>query len=145
MCVRPPWIALLNGEFERAISLILSRKRTSIPLAIEDQFNLAMAIWGRDRVVPTTEFEKVLDPSRGPAEPGGANFHQCLAVASWAAHDAEGAMKHLAKSRAKIAQSAWAEVSCWRYLRVAVGDFKRDLDAIEALIGGASVLPLFMV
>jgi MinD-like ATPase involved in chromosome partitioning or flagellar assembly len=132
------------SEFGRAIELISSRRKPTRSLPINDQFNLSMAMWGRDGLPTRAEFTRVVEISKGQADLSGPNFHQCLAVAAHFGGDRSLALQHLALSRTGISEAVRAEVSCWRYLRVKPTEFRDDLDCIEDLINGKSVQPLFM-
>ena len=111
---------------------------------IHSAFNYGMARWGEIRAVESAPFARVvaLDQRDGePGDPPPPNYSQCLAIACWAVDDTPTALNFA--RRARLVRGS--EFSCWRYCQVSAHEFLKDLDEIDALIGGdASQTPLFM-
>ena len=110
---------------------------------IQSAFNYGMARWGEIRAVESAPFARVvaLDQRDGESVDPPPNYSQCLAIACWAVGDTPAALNFA--RRARLVRGS--EFSCWRYCRVSAHEFRKDLDEIDALIGGdASQTPLFM-
>jgi tetratricopeptide (TPR) repeat protein len=105
---------------------------------LRDLFNYAMAAWGEKGRPPEKIFRRVLELTASTQD-GGANMHQCVALAAAATGEPSRAREELAKSRAAV--SGRRDVSCWRYLEVPSIEFQRDLDSIERMLDDPSVIP----
>ncbi len=138
---------LSSGRCEAAVALLARQERTVDDMAIVDAFNYGMALWGATGTLRQEPFRRVVELARAKEnETEGANFSQCLAVASWAVDESENAEENLHLSRQTIETTpASPTLSCWRYTEVSREEFLEDLGEIEALIkGDDSRKPRFM-
>ena len=133
------------GRFKSAVELLSYGGRTIDEMNIRDAFNYAMATWGNERQIAEAPFKRVLDLEEAdPRESVNANFLQCLAVANWAAGEAEDAKK-CAHGAREEAQAERLIFSCWRYRTVRATDFLEDVEEIVLLIDGDQKrVPRFM-
>ena len=132
------------GACAEAASLLRGECPEIDGMDIQSAFNYGMARWGEIRAVESAPFARVValdqrdDESVDPPPP---NYSQCLAIACWAVGDTPEALNFA--RRARLVRGS--KFSCWRYCRVSAHEFRKDLDEIDALIGGdASQTPLFM-
>ena len=132
------------GACAEAASLLRGEWPEIDGMDIQSAFNYGMARWGEIRAVESAPFARVvaLDQRDGaPGDPPPPNYSQCLAIACWAVDDTPTALNFA--RRARLVRGS--EFSCWRYCQVSAHEFLKDLDEIDALIGGdASQTPLFM-
>ena len=132
------------GACAEAASLLRGEWPEIDGMDIQSAFNYGMARWGEIRAVESAPFARVvaLDQRDGaPGDPPPPNYSQCLAIACWAVDDTPTALNFA--RRARLVRGS--ELSCWRYCQVSAHEFLKDLDEIDALIGGdASQTPLFM-
>lgn len=120
---------------------LLERDRASLPVA--PLFNSAMAEWAASGQPPLNRFRHVVEIGSNVSMIS-PNYWQCLAVAHWACGDRAAALAALERSRNQ-AKAGRAEIfTCWRYQLVPRARFFEDLDSIEAMANGRSVLPLFI-
>ena len=95
--------------------------------------------------VEPTPFARVVELHSSNAESDDANYQQCMAVANWAVGDEAMGLESVEHARRALEAERGTEFSCWRYCRVPVKEFQRDLDEIAALLrGDASGKPRFM-
>jgi tetratricopeptide (TPR) repeat protein len=131
-------------RFAEAEDIILSLGRPS-ELIIQDTFNYAMALWGRTKAVPQEAFSRVVELDRvSPRQQQNANYHQCLAIASWAVGDPESAREFARKSRKSIDTNAPLVFSAWRYLKAKKDEFLQDLEQLDAMISAGQGQPLIL-
>ena len=132
------------GACAEAASLLRGEWPEIDGMDIQSAFNYGMARWGEIRAFESAPFARVvaLDQRDGqPGDPPPPNYSQCLAIACWAVDDTPTALNFA--RRARLVRGS--EFSCWRYCQVSAHEFLKDLDEIDALIGGdASQTPLFM-
>ena len=132
------------GACAEAASLLRGEWPEIDGMNIQNAFNYGMARWGEIRAVESAPFARVvaLDQREGESgRPPAPNYSQCLAIAYWAVGDTTAALNCV--RRARLVRGS--EFSCWRYWQVSAHEFLKDLDEIDALIGGdASQTPLFM-
>ena len=132
------------GACAEAASLLRGEWPEIDGMDIQSAFNYGMARWGEIRAVESAPFARVvaLDQRDGESgDPPPPNYSQCLAIACWAVDDTPTALNFA--RRARLVRGS--EFSCWRYCQVSAHEFLKDLDEIDALIGGdASQTPLFM-
>lgn len=132
------------GDCAAATRLLQREARETCGMDIQDAFNYGMARWGETGEIDAYAFSRVVELQESDTELDGPNFYQCMAVASWAVSDLEGAGQFLERARSTVVGRG-LEFSCWRYLRVPVGEFLKDLEEIERLVGGdLSRKPRFM-
>ncbi|MGO9592260.1 MAG: KGGVGR-motif variant AAA ATPase [Steroidobacteraceae bacterium] len=133
------------GSFEEAIACLNPK---ALPIAALEQsaaFNIAMAEWGATGKINKELFGHVVETDTKPKRPGmGPNYSQCLAIAYWAMGDKERAAMNLADARRIAKATASRDFSAWRYLKVDSLEFDRDLDEMERLLEGQSILPRFI-
>ena len=136
------------GACAEAASLLRGEWPEIDGMDIQNAFNYGMARWGEMRAVESAPFARVvaldqLDSDFGDTPP--PNYSQCLAIACWAVGDTPAASSFARRARDKMKSVRGSEFSCWRYRQVSVPEFLKDLDEIDALIGGdASRTPRFM-
>ena len=133
------------GDCATATRLLGREGRDSRSMDIQDAFNYGMAKWGETGEIDAGPFSRVVELQESGTEFDTSNFYQCMAVASWAVNEVEKAGQFLERAR-NAAVGRGREFSCWRYLRVPMGEFLQDLDEIELLVGGdVSRKPGFMM
>jgi hypothetical protein len=145
-----PLVLIARKDFERAMSLLAKSSAAAAALdSVADVFNYATAQWGHAGAPPLNLFNKALDLSETAKwdsdNADSANFHQCRALMAAVVGNASVAKEALGKSRQLAAQlGASKEFSAWRYKDVSPTEFRRDLEAIERMLEGASVQPAFL-
>ena len=145
LAIQPLSLAYIrSGACAEAASLLRGEWPEIDGMDIQSAFNYGMARWGEIRAVESAPFARVvaLDQRDGASgDPPQPNYCQCLAIAYWAVDDTPTALNFA--RRARLVRGS--ELSCWRYCQVSAHEFLKDLDEIDALIGGdASQTPLFM-
>ena len=130
-------------RFEDAESLILSAGQSSSELDIQDSFNYAMAVWGKNKTIPKELFLRVVAVDLEARKHGGADYLQCLAIANWAIGRSEVASELSRKSR-EVLGNTESEFSAWRYLGVDKDEFLRDLDSLDAMIATGQGRPMIL-
>ena len=126
-----------NKAYEKAAALFSSDGQIAVKeMLIPDAFNYGVALWGKTDEIEPEPFQHVvgLNEQVPPKEPT-PNYHQCLALASWAVGDVSKANKRLAQARETIESQVY-EFSSWRYERVSRTVFREDLDEMERMISG---------
>ncbi len=138
-------LALISrlGRFTDAMQLFGAVRPAPRHLDISDAFNYAMAEWAETREIPTDMFERVVTRDAQRTSGGDANYLQCLAVAFWATHRSEDALRAIAAAETQISERPRPQFSCWRYMDVSPPVFVEDCGAIRTLISGKRILPLF--
>lgn len=133
-----------SGRCRDAMKLLRRDGRSIDQMGIQDAFNYGMAVWGSSAEVSKRPFERVLElHSTGAGRDEGANYWQCLAVASWVVGDPAGATDHARRAR-EDADSERRIFSCWRYREVPRVQFLADTDEVLAMIEGANRKPEFL-
>ena len=145
LAIQPLSLAYIRiGACAEAASLLRDEWPEIDGMDIQSAFNYGMARWGEIRAVESAPFARVvaLDQRDGESgDPPQPNYSQCLAIACWAVDDTPTALNFA--RHARLVRGS--EFSCWRYCQVSAHEFLKDLDEIDALIGGdASQTPLFM-
>jgi tetratricopeptide (TPR) repeat protein len=112
-------------------------------LGIHDCFNYAMAEWGTSGTPPIDMFDRLVCMDQKCPWGDTPNYHQCLAIAYWAARDKGTSLNRLQKARDRISETPKPEFSCWRYMQVSPREFNDDCNTLERLIAGESVVPAF--
>lgn len=135
------------GDFSTAVDILQSSYEHGEAESITTEFNLAMAMWGRDKVPSIDLFEKViiLDDKQSRSSDIGANYSQCLAISHAVLNHVEAANQFLARSRLLIKSGTAREFSAWSYSKVSPLIFMSHLDEIEKFNRGENVKPRFMV
>ena len=132
------------GACSEAASLLRGEWLEIDGMNIQSAFNYGMARWGEIRAVESAPFARAVALDQRESESGRPpppNYSQCLAIACWAVGDTSAALDFV--RHARLVRGS--EFSCWRYLQVSAHEFLKDLDEIDALIGGdSSQTPLFM-
>ena len=142
------------GACDAAAQLLGLGGRDVGDMDIRDAFNYAMAAWGATGKVNAGPFSRVVeldqdDPTGGRESPD-PDYYQCMAIAYWATGDRSMATSFVDLARAAVepvTREIWSGsmFSCWRYYQPSAKEFMKDLDEIEALIGGdTSRKPRFM-
>ena len=135
------------GKCADAVKLLLHEGRDVGEMEIVSAFNYGMALWGERGDVVAAPFARAVKINQAdPKRQKDPNYLQCLAVAFWAAGDAETARDFVRRSREAVGITRDSLFSCWRYHEVAARVFLDDLDEILELIGGdTSRIPRFML
>jgi MinD-like ATPase involved in chromosome partitioning or flagellar assembly len=132
------------SRFAEAMKNISPIRPNPSDLNIQDAFNYAIAEWGETGVIPRDLFQRVGDlASRDTQELVEPNHAQCFAIAFWAIGGLEEAVQRIDQAQELIEQRRQPEFSCWRYQLVSLKTFLEDCRAIEELISGRKLLPLF--
>jgi len=132
------------SKYEESTKLFGNVRPAREDLDMPDCFNYAMAEWGKTGVPPKDMFERVVDIDSERAERNDANYHQCLALALCVVGKKQDALDRLEKAREQISEKPKPEFSCWRYMQVAPSEFEKDCQAIEKLINGEKISPIFL-
>ena len=135
------------GDFGTAIEILQPDGGNRESLSIHDAFNLAMALWGRDRIPPANLFEIVIrkDSEQPPVSSRTANYKQCMSICQAVLGNRENARGLLVASRNTIGGKTVREFSAWTYSRVPSKVFVSHLDEIERFINGEHILPRYIV
>ncbi len=130
------------GRFQQAIEALGGPNIDPESLHIADAFNLAMAEWGSSGVPSRSLFARVRSAYEdGSRDKTSANLMQCMALTSWIVSDHGTANAFLDAARQAISRHAGPEFSCWRYLYLTRQEFLADLDAMDRMINGESLIP----
>ena len=125
------------GSFRQAVKVLRREGREVSDMEAEGAFNYGMAMWGETGKVVSEPFVRVVEVEQeNPKRDAGPHHLQRMAVACWAAADLPGAVDFAQRARRAVRGHYGSLLSCWRYRRVSAEDFLKDLDEIEALIGG---------
>jgi len=134
---------IAQGRFAEAMALLSPERAQLQELGIARNFNYAMAEWGATGKLPADLFHRVLEIHEHAPQEGGANYLQCLAIASWAEGRPSDAQSYLKSSdQALVDNESTITFSAWRYLYVTSDLFREDLTAIEAMAMNAGPKPL---
>ena len=138
------WMGL--GGSGEAVKVLRRKGRELSDMDAEGAFNYGMAKWGETGKVVSEPFAQVVEVEQAnPKRDPGPHHLQRMAVACWAAGDLSKAVDFAQRARRAVRGYHGSLVSCWRYRRVPIAEFLRDLEDIEALIGGdASRRPRFI-
>lgn len=129
-----------SGQFLKAMDTIyMECGRGLLEIGIADLFNLSIAEWGQNGNPPVDMFKRVLSLKEMPPNYDGANFYQCLALASAAIGDINQAIEFINTARSKTQQGTI--FSCWTYLFRRRAAMLADLDAMEAAFRSNEVVP----
>ncbi|AJD43954.1 tetratricopeptide repeat-containing protein (plasmid) [Rhizobium gallicum bv. gallicum R602sp] len=134
-------LALISsGEFTEAMKTIGdSRANVLRSGSIQDVFNYAMAEWGQTGSPSDELFDHVLGLGIADPDPEGANFYQCLALASAITRRGEDAFEYLGKAKELAVRGPI--FSCWRYLYGGRPEMLVDLDAMEEAFKSGNIKP----
>ena len=138
------WMGL--GGSREAVKMLRRKGRELSDMDAEGAFNYGMAKWGETGAVVSEPFARVVEVDQeNPNRDAGPHHLQRMAVACWAAGDPPRAVDFARRARRAARGHHGSLLSCWRYRRVPIAEFLKDLDEIEALIGGdASRKPRFI-
>ena len=136
------------GQFAEAAECFRRPTSDMSPMEIGNMFNYGMARWGMVGTIEAGIFERViaLDES-GEGNEETANYLQCMAIAYWATGETDKAADRADRAERLLPTlRKGSEFSCWRYLVVSAGTFKKDLDEMRAMIQEIEprTLPRFM-
>lgn len=113
--------------------------------SIGDCFNYSVAEWGLTNKPPIALFRRVLELHRQNSNPrAGANYQQCLAIASFVVGEFDAARAYVNEARKRLRTDPRPDFSAWRYAKVSPSVFENDLDALSRLIDGKFERPLFL-
>lgn len=107
-------------------------------------FNRAVALWGRDGVVPVDEFRLTLDRDAASGErPDDPNYLQCIAIAAYVTGDADRSLALAERAKRMAQQRPTTHFSAWRYLKVSPKEFARDCEDMrrQVVSGQALTMP----
>jgi tetratricopeptide (TPR) repeat protein len=140
-------VAIGCGEWLQAIDII---NRWGHPDSeIRDSFNLAMAIWAKDREPVIDRFQAVLDIHKTHENDKdfteNANYDQCIALAYGLCGRKEEGLEMLTEST-RLAKKSKNEIfSAWRYHYVPSSQFLEDNEEIKHFIKEHKNIPKFFV
>jgi tetratricopeptide (TPR) repeat protein len=136
--------AIALGKYDDALEILNPKhKQASEIEQITDAFNIAMALWGRDRRPQENFFRRVAELEKSHPNVD-ANFLQCMAITYGSLGEREKALTLVSEARLKANAVRTQTFSAWRYMYATPKEFALDLDDIEALLSGQINLPLFM-
>lgn len=125
------------GRFSEAVEIILSQEADVSRMIIHFAFNYGMALWGKSGSLVREPLHRVLEINKlEPKEDPTPNYHQCMAIAHWAAGKLDAAREAAEHARRDMRSRRGREFSCWRYYRVSATDFDDDMQEILTLIDG---------
>lgn len=101
---------------------------------IADQFNFAMAEWGRDGTPRVEGFMTVAEMDKNAHRGAEPNYLECLAITFAVIGDKSQALECVANARKQTQSQQGREFSAWSYTRVGPAEFVEHLDEIEASI-----------
>lgn len=140
-------ILIRAGRWDDAISLLSDstplRARRDLEELI-DEFNIAMAHWGKTSTPSPERFRRIVERNSEPRPYTDGNYPQCLSIANWAIGQVEVARGLLAEAVESGKRHVGQLFSCWRYANVHSKDFLADCDDISRLLNGENLLPVFM-
>jgi cellulose biosynthesis protein BcsQ len=129
-------LALIGGgRFDEAIRVLSD---AGFADQVASQFNLAMAMWGRDGTPQTNRFQEITAKLM-ESLPTNANGQQCLALAAAVAGDRDLAIRSVDRA-VVLASSESLPFSCWTYHSGPVGRFRIDLEKMKERIEGSKLL-----
>lgn len=135
------------GEWEKAIEILNMCGHPD--KEIRDSFNLAMAVWGQEKIPNLSLFRNVIRlhdmREEGGKDSPSANYHQCVAIAYIVLSDINNAIERLDESM-RIAKKNKNEIfSAWRYYYVTASQFIDDLENIKRIVESDNKpIPKFM-
>lgn len=132
------------GRFHDTVALFGGAEKSPRDFdSLSELYNFAIGLWGRDKVIPRTFFERVVELAESESDSSpSANFSQCMAIAYWAIGRDDEAVARLEKARQRVKDLRSAEFSSWRYLEVMPEEFLSDLDETEKMLAGAKIEPI---
>lgn len=135
-----------TGDFDTAIEILKPENQVESSLGIVDAFNLAMAMWGRNRTPPIDLFNVVVkrDDESTADDNQGPNYLQCLAITHAALRNNEKAKFFLEGAKESIADISSRVFSAWTYSKVPPQLFLTHLEEIKKFINGEEILPRFI-
>ncbi|KZM48272.1 AAA family ATPase [Labrenzia sp. OB1] len=129
-----------SGQFRKAMDTILKEGEPSdLNADIVDLFNFAIAEWGQNGTPTVDLFKRVLELKEMERNYDGANFYQCLALASAAIGETNQALAFLNCARDRTQQGT--VFSCWTYLVRRRAEMLSDLDAMETTLKSGKIVP----
>ncbi len=131
------------GRFRDAMQLFGTTRPVPGDLGVQDAFNYAMAEWAETHDIPRDMFDYIATRDTGRAFEEDANYLQCLAVAFWAVHKPEDAIRSITAAETRINERPTPQFSCWRYMNVSPPGFLEDCAGVRGLLSGDKVFPLF--
>lgn len=127
-------------EFSETIALLAPRDFNVETLSWRDAFNLAIAMWGRDRTPPKHLFEHVLmlhadsESQVNEQHQTGAEYYFCLSISAWVCEQPPLARQFRDRAYEVTRNMAGMEFSPWHYLRISPVNFTQDLAALRTAI-----------
>lgn len=134
------------GDFNTAIEILNPSGGVITSLRIDEVFNLAMAMWGRDKVPPLDLFNNVIMQHSGQTiSPDlGANYLECIAISYAILGNIDSAKLAINASRKAVEVGTAREFSAWSYSKVPPQVFLSHLNEIEKFSNGEKIYPRFM-
>jgi MinD-like ATPase involved in chromosome partitioning or flagellar assembly len=133
-----------DGQFDNAIARIPETDKPE-QLGIEDAFNYAMSLWGKNKKIPEQLFRHVIELDAAERKSHhSANYYQCLALVHGCVGDRKTAESLLQESIERIGRFRDRDFSCWRYRYAKPKEFTSDCESIRKLIRGEPLLPSFI-
>lgn len=128
-----------HGRCSDAAGMFRDERQELTDMDIESMFNYAMAQWGIYGTVEIELFKQVVKLEQMDTQrKTNPNCLQCMAIAFWAVGDSHSALDYVKRTQHALKSiRVRTEFSCWRYLKVNLKEFSKDLNEIEALIRGS--------
>lgn len=133
-----------QGKFQDAMSLIGTSRPHPQDLDIYDGFNYAMAEWGQSMVIAADFMDRVLEIDRDRPPSNNPNYHQCIAIASWATGEIEKARERSETALRLMQTRQDTAFSAWSYLYVTAEQFIEDIRSMNEMFCGKQILPGFI-
>lgn len=130
-------------DFNTAIEVLSPVSGNILELDIADSYNLAMAVWGRDRDIPRDLFEHVveLDSQTLEREAASANYYQCLAISHAVLGHRDEAIEFIRAARDRIDKKQKRTFSGWTFCKMSTQDFLTELDQIQTQANDGRMMP----
>ncbi len=131
-------------KYDEAMAIISETRLSADKLEdIQHAFNYAMAGWGKTETAPRDLFSRVVELSKF-SKLEGANYLQCMAIASFVVDDKDSAREYHRRALREIRVNPGRNFSAWRYLEASPSEFRKDLEDIKEMIEGKVLSPLFI-
>ncbi len=111
---------------------------------IQDVFNLAMAMWGKNNEPDMSLLHRVKALDKPDKRNDDPNYQQCLALCCALLGDQDSALAKLDVASQAINDFSTLTFSCWSYLRLPEQEFRADLIEMQTSILQKRLKPKFI-